>query len=181
MKKILFLCFVSFAFFSVSCSSCSSSDNGKDSDKRSKSENESIKASTSLLGEWFIIKVNNKKTAAGEDAPFLTFDPQIKKFNGFTGCNRIFGDMAFFSNDPLAIEFNNVGATKRACPEDNLEMEIINAVNSVTTLEKGDCPDTEPQCFYLCSLDGRRLLLIQKKISQQTQEEEIDAQGMEEN
>jgi META domain. len=124
--------------------------------------------------------VNDTKTATGENTPFIIFDNQNLKFNGFTGCNRIFGDMAFDSKERNSIEFNQMGSTKMTCPDNQIETEIIKALDSVTSVENGNCPETEPQCIYLCSIDGKRVLLLQKRISQKVEKSLIEEQAVEE-
>lgn len=66
---------------------------------------------------------------SGEDRPYLYFQDQDGRLNGFTGCNNIF---ASFAVNDERINFGPIGQTRKACPEKlDTEAALINALSLV--------------------------------------------------
>lgn len=102
MKKLLFLfCIISLTF--VSCNSSKSV----------------VKLTDS---KWTLVSMDNKPLQLkGEDNEvFLQFNEAEKKVSGRAGCNRFFGT---YEQNGKKLKFSQIGATRMACPDINMEVE----------------------------------------------------------
>ena len=61
--------------------------------------------------------------------PFIIFDEAKKQASGYAGCNRFFGG---YELNGVALKFGLIGATKRACPdlEEDVETEFFKALDA---------------------------------------------------
>ena len=78
-----------------------------------------------IKGDWAIEKVNGK-TAVGETAPYLKFDPAQKRVYGNNGCNIINAAYAYNPADST-LTFSNLASTMMACGMDGLTDYEVNA------------------------------------------------------
>lgn len=83
-----------------------------------------------LSGEWDITTVQDKAISTqGENAPYLAFDLVNSRLFGSVGCNRIMGNVAV--DESGTIDMSGIAATKMMCPDADLEMSILTALNQV--------------------------------------------------
>lgn len=72
---------------------------------------------------WGLQSIKSKKITFGEDSRivYIQFNPEAKSVNGHAGCNRFFGSY----EEPKAgqLSFSGMGATKMACPDNEMELE----------------------------------------------------------
>ena len=78
-----------------------------------------------VKGDWAIEKVNGK-TAVGETAPYLKFDPAQKRVYGNNGCNIINASYLYNPADST-LSFGNVTSTMMACGMTGITDAEINA------------------------------------------------------
>ncbi len=78
-----------------------------------------------VKGDWAIEKVNGK-TAVGETAPYLKFDPKQKRVYGNNGCNIINASYSYNPADST-LTFGNVASTMMACGMTGITDMEINA------------------------------------------------------
>ncbi len=84
-----------------------------------------------LEGEWTIIE------ASGEDVSSLMEDKKAtigfrgedSSFYGYAGCNRIFGSISKIKDGEIL--FGTIGSTKRMCPNMNVELLVLKALNKI--------------------------------------------------
>lgn len=79
------------------------------------------KSANQLFGtKWKLINLNGTPIQASEtlNPPWIQIDSIENRINGSGGCNRFFGKLSLKGTE---IEISNVGSTKMACP--NLEIE----------------------------------------------------------
>ncbi|MDN3669175.1 copper resistance protein NlpE N-terminal domain-containing protein [Echinicola jeungdonensis] len=69
---------------------------------------------------WTLESINWENLVEKSKVPYLEFELQNSRFNGFGGCNRINGDIFLEGN---SIAFGKIISTKMACP--NLEKEHV--------------------------------------------------------
>ena len=85
-------------------------------------ENSSIETLTAET-VWMLQSIRTKKITFGEDSRivYIQFNPEAKSVNGHAGCNRFFGSY----EEPKAgqLSFSGMGATKMACPDNEMELE----------------------------------------------------------
>ena len=91
-------------------------------------ENSSIETLTAET-VWMLQSIRTKKITFGEEGriAYIQFRPEAKSVNGCAGCNRFFGSY----EEPKAgeIVFSEMGATKMACPEHEMEIEDLFLAN----------------------------------------------------
>ncbi len=78
-----------------------------------------------VKGDWAIEKVNGK-TAVGETAPFLKFEPSEKRVYGNNGCNVINASYQYNPADST-LTFSNLASTMMACGMTGITDIEINA------------------------------------------------------
>ncbi|GIM49015.1 META domain-containing protein [Capnocytophaga stomatis] len=85
-----------------------------------------------LGGNWTLEKLDGNAVTQSLK-PSLSIHLQEKKINGIGGCNNYFGAITELSQDK--IQFGKVGATKKMCMEDNIEMAYFTALSEVRTFK----------------------------------------------
>ncbi len=90
-----------------------------------------------LQGEWTVVKVFGEPLpeTAGEK-PFIAFDFTEKKINGYSGCNRFMGKLNINEGEKVSISIPPVAATRMACPNMEVENNILSALSGVKTFGK---------------------------------------------
>lgn len=81
-----------------------------------------------VKGDWAIETVNGK-TAIGETAPYLKFDPETKKVYGSNGCNYLNADY-YYNPADSTLSFSNEVTTMKACGTPGITDYEINAALS---------------------------------------------------
>jgi heat shock protein HslJ len=81
--------------------------------------------------EWRVSELSGHAVAPSVDRqqPFIIFDEAKKQATGYAGCNRFFGG---YELNEEALKFGLIGATKRACPglEEDIEAEFFKALDA---------------------------------------------------
>lgn len=116
MNKLI----VSILFLSAVLFACKGTQKA-DSSKQATDMQAQQKSAYQLFGtKWKLISINGTTVQASEtmEAPWILLDSTENRINGLGGCNHFFGELSHTESE---IGFSNVGATKMACP--NLEME----------------------------------------------------------
>lgn len=101
-----------------------------------------------LEGDWRIIRVRDMVVADLQglsSAPTITFDIANLKFSGNASCNTFNGKLEFdhptdSDYDAREIEFENIGLTRMACENMELEnalMKVLDDIDSFAQLEDG--------------------------------------------
>lgn len=75
--------------------------------------------------KWQLIQMNGKQVTGKN--PYLVFVKDKPDFNGFAGCNRIFGVVQKTEKE---ISFNHVASTAMACEEMKIEAEFVQTLNN---------------------------------------------------
>lgn len=118
MKKITL---IALAFLLSSCCACRKG---------------SPKISTLEDATWILIEFNNTPI---ENSPItLHFNGAEKKIIGTAPCNNFFGGYSLF-DAKQNIKIQNIGATRKACPDMDLEMKFTQMLPQVTRVKiEGD-------------------------------------------
>ena len=88
-------------------------------------------AQTDRIGtrQWKLVQLNGA-SVTGSSTAYLELDAQQTKFNGHTGCNRMFGTVGIGAR---RLDFSNIGTTKMACVEPRarrVETEFVRALEN---------------------------------------------------
>ena len=101
-----------------------------------------ILPATQLEGSWDIVQVGDEVLSPGqENSPFITFDLAQGRIWGNSGCNRMMGTFQTDSLQPGSLTFGAVATTRMACPNMEIENNILKA----------------------CDQKGKELLLLQQR------------------
>jgi len=85
---------------------------------------------------WQLIYLNGK--AVGDTKAYMEIDASTGRFNGNTGCNRMFGSVKV---DGRSVAFSGVGMTRMACVDSNvmkLEADFTKALQNATRYRVND-------------------------------------------
>ena len=85
---------------------------------------------------WQLIYLNGK--AVGDTKAYMEIDPSAGRFNGNTGCNRMFGSVKV---DGRSVAFSGVGMTRMACVDSNimkLEADFTKSLQNATRYRISD-------------------------------------------
>ncbi|MDO4781904.1 MAG: META domain-containing protein [Capnocytophaga felis] len=88
-----------------------------------------------LHGNWTLEKLDGNAVTQPLK-PNLNIHLQEKKINGIGGCNNYFGAITELSQN--TIQFGKIGATKKLCTEDNIEMAYFTALSEVRAFKVND-------------------------------------------
>ena len=73
---------------------------------------------------WKLIELNGKKVRQkGDKAYFIKLNSNDGKFNGYAGCNTFSGN--YVMPLPRALAFTNIVSTRMACPNMELETQVL--------------------------------------------------------
>lgn len=95
-----------------------------------------------LNGEWDVVEVNGV-AVGGENAPYMGFNTEEMRVYGFSGCNMMNGEILIDSTMIDAISFDKVASTRRACPNDTMEVVFLQVMNSVKSFQPVACADVK--------------------------------------
>ena len=92
---------------------------------------------TDIAGEWTVNEVNGETLPAlleGQEAPFLSFDPEEGRLHGNTGVNII---NSTYSIDGNKLELGPAMSTMMAGPQEwmETEREILDALDAARTVK----------------------------------------------
>lgn len=78
---------------------------------------------------WRLVQLNGNDVEIAESSSdvYMILRPEENKVNGYAGCNNFFG---IYETSERILRFSKIGATKRACPDLDLETEFLNALQS---------------------------------------------------
>lgn len=111
-----------------------------------------------LSGKWLIREVAGEIVPqVMENQPFVEFDMTAKRLHGNAGCNIINGAVVTDEKTPEAVSFPQVISTMMACPDQEIEGRILNALNETRSF--GWQPDGN-MVFY--GGDGALLLVLSR-------------------
>ncbi|MCD8166128.1 MAG: META domain-containing protein, partial [Bacteroides sp.] len=93
-------------------------------------------AVSTLGGSWNIVTVRGKSVSSSmETKPFIEFNVADKRIHGNAGCNVINGGYNQDGGQSNSLRFTQVVSTMMACPELDLERQVLDALNEVTYYE----------------------------------------------
>ena len=110
---------------------------------------------TRLHDIWALQTMKQKdlpESAKGK--PYLEIHVKDNKVMGNGGCNQLFGNVAFEGKNGFRV--SNLGSTKMACPELNVESEFMQLLQSVRSYELRELS------LFLLGADGEELLKLKK-------------------
>ena len=88
----------------------------------------------SLRGEWKLQNDNANETGMSDEPVTISFDMETENsVGGFAGCNYYGGTYSDGTNGMLT--FSAMHATKRACPDLNIENQFFELLNLVNRFE----------------------------------------------
>lgn len=89
-----------------------------------------------LNGEWQISEVNGVAVPEGmEKQPFIQFDVKEKTIHGNAGCNLMNGAFETNKDNARSISFPGVITTMMACPDMEVEGQILKAINEAKSFD----------------------------------------------
>ena len=116
---------------------------------------------TLLFGEWDVIELNGNPVMPNEEsAPFLGFDLNEMRVFGNSGCNLLTGAILLDSTTVNGIRFDQIGSTRRFCPNDSIEQPFLSALSEVTVF---DFPEGDSTKVSLLDANGQKRFGLQKK------------------
>ena len=85
------------------------------------------KSAYTVAGEWSVTNLNGQNITPSDETPFLGFDTSKGHVYGFTGCNRLTGEINLkdFANGKP--NFSKMGMTRMLCPDDTYESRFMDA------------------------------------------------------
>lgn len=110
-----------------------------------------------LSGDWSVVKLNDQTITPAENTPFIGFDLNEGHVYGFTGCNRMTGELNARKFMKGEANFGHMATTRMLCQDDKYEQPLLEALGKVTTSEVSDKEIT------LKDKDGNVLLVLKKK------------------
>lgn len=110
-----------------------------------------------LTGEWNIVTVCGEKMEA-KQIPFIGLDTEVKRIYGSTGCNRMMGEFDWDSTHVGKIHFGQVAATRRMCPNMEVEKKILGALNRVAGYEEAESG------VVLTDEKGKAVIVLEKRV-----------------
>lgn len=123
MKKIFFALFIT----AIACFA-----NGCIQKKTIKSAGSIIPDTENVLGQhqWELIELSGNGMAGGSNnkPPFILFDAQAARVNGFAGCNNFRG--SYKAREENRISFSKIVATRMACPELSIETALLQVLET---------------------------------------------------
>jgi len=100
---------------------------------------------------WHIIEIGG--VLDFEKQPSIGFDIAESRITGNSGCNNFFGKLNI---DKDKISFENVGATRMACPDMSTEDLFFKALDEISSYEIVD------NVLHLYSLDGSIVMKLEQ-------------------
>ena len=88
-----------------------------------------------LNGQWLVTGINGRPIDDEECNIF--FDVAEGKVHGNTGCNYFNGDLYTSPNEAFSLSFGQMGVTRMACPDNNMETAMLLALEQTTNARPG--------------------------------------------
>lgn len=99
----------------------------------------SCRSTPKLVGDsWEVISVGGaavRTSAEMPQAPMFRFSADSGRVMGYGGCNQFTGT---FTQSFDSVRIGPLAATKRMCPQIDLETRIFDAINRTTTVDRSD-------------------------------------------
>ena len=111
-----------------------------------------------LDGKWNITEVNGKEVTQKEKVPFIEFNLTENRVHGNAGCNMFNSSIVRDSKDLSAFKLSQAASTMMACPNMELEGEIMKTFESITGLKQG----SSEKEVLLVNGEGKTLLVLSK-------------------
>lgn len=89
-----------------------------------------------LQGKWNIVEVNGEKVSV-EEPPFFEFDMKAGKLHGNAGCNIVNSSLVLDEKDASAVSFAQAISTMMACPNMDLESNVLKSMEKVRSVKAG--------------------------------------------
>lgn len=109
-----------------------------------------------IEGEWNITDVNGSAIKV-HPSPYIGFNTRENRVYGNSGCNRISGSFDF-KGKKGQIELGQMLSTMMACPNMELEQNILQALNSV-----GRIKSLDKEHLTLCDKNNKPLLQMERR------------------
>lgn len=91
---------------------------------------------SALNGKWKIAEVNGETIPEGlENQPFVEFNVKEKTLHGNAGCNLMNGGFETNKDNVRSISFPGVATTMMACPNMEIEGQVLKAINEVKSFD----------------------------------------------
>lgn len=103
--------------------------------------------------EWKLIELNDKATP--ESGITLRFDANEKMMYGTAPCNNFFGGYSLYQDKVQNIKISNVGATRKFCPDSQLEDTFTQMVTNVTLVK------IEGDSLIMLSSEGKIVAILE--------------------
>lgn len=85
-----------------------------------------------MAGEWDVVNLNGTSiTPETNVTPFLGFDVANNHVYGFTGCNRLTGQLEASALAKGKADFSRLGCTRMLCQDDQYERAFLQALDEV--------------------------------------------------
>lgn len=104
-------------------------------------------------GIWKIAEINGNSSKLKNKNYELALDITEMKLHGNIGCNTVNGKILLDASKNNSITFLDLRSTKMSCPDTELELEILIALESVEKYKKEDS-----KVLYLYDKNGNKLL-----------------------
>ncbi len=111
-----------------------------------------------LAGEWNVVGLNGQTITPVENVtPVMGFNLNDSSVYGFTGCNRMMGQIDAKAFMKGKADFGRLATTRMLCQDDKYERALLDALSKATESEvKGNV-------ILLKDKDGNVLVTLQKK------------------
>ena len=83
--------------------------------------------------QWKLIELNGN--TVGNTEILLTFDANEKMIYGKCPCNNFFAGYSLSNADDNNIKITNPGATRKFCPDSQIEDEFASKIGTITTVK----------------------------------------------
>lgn len=90
-----------------------------------------------LEGEWKVVEVSGEKIGE-EPHPLMSFDMEALKLHGNTGCNLFNSSVTLDPKDIASIKIAPGATTMMACPNMDLEENVLQAMSQVRKVKAGN-------------------------------------------
>lgn len=112
-----------------------------------------------LQGKWNVASVFNHPLPRGlEKTPFLVFDTKGNSISGNTGCKQIAGILKVNENGKLSVSIPRATTKRTACPNQEVENDILSALSSVKTYGR-----LSKETIALYTASGVQVFVLSKK------------------
>lgn len=111
-----------------------------------------------LGGEWDVIQIDTIHITPEKDVtPFLGFNAVNGEVYGFTGCNRLTGEINKRNLAEGVVDFSRMGSTRMLCRDNAYESAMLEALQRVSRATANN--DT----LRLMEANGNPVLILKKR------------------